>query len=235
MITFHLLHLRNCPIFKQLQIEEALLRADSRNWCLLNEGSSPAIVMGISGKEEQLINLANYRKNPLPVIRRFSGGGTVVVDEDTTFVTWICNTAELNVTCCPQKILAWTEKFYQPVFAIPEFKVKENDYVIGSRKFGGNAQYLCKQRWLHHTSLLWDYEKEKMEYLQMPSRVPKYRANRSHEDFLCALKEYLHDKQGLIHALKKGLNKQFHVVEIEQVHEILDRPHRKATHYLHIQ
>ena len=53
----HFLHLKNIPIWKQLQIEEALLRIDNRNFFILNEGSPKAIIMGISGKEEELIHL----------------------------------------------------------------------------------------------------------------------------------------------------------------------------------
>ncbi len=49
-MTFHLLQLQNMPILEQLRLEEALLRADDRNWILINRGSPPAIVMGISGK-----------------------------------------------------------------------------------------------------------------------------------------------------------------------------------------
>ena len=45
-----LLRLKQFPILQQLRLEEALLRADSGNWCLLNDGTpDPAIVMGISG------------------------------------------------------------------------------------------------------------------------------------------------------------------------------------------
>ena len=44
---------RSHPILEQLQLEEALFRADQRNWCLLNSGSPPAIVMGISGLPER--------------------------------------------------------------------------------------------------------------------------------------------------------------------------------------
>ena len=45
-----LLRLRQVPILQQLRLEEALLRADDSNWCILNDGSpTPAIVMGISG------------------------------------------------------------------------------------------------------------------------------------------------------------------------------------------
>jgi hypothetical protein len=44
------LKLAAMPILKQLQLEEALLRATSHNWFLINEGTpDPTIVMGVSG------------------------------------------------------------------------------------------------------------------------------------------------------------------------------------------
>ena len=50
MKAVKLLRLQNFPILRQLLLEEALLRADSSNWCIINDGTSvPAIVMGISG------------------------------------------------------------------------------------------------------------------------------------------------------------------------------------------
>lgn len=55
-MTFYLLHLKDYPIYDQLKLEEALLRCDTRNFCIFNEGSSPAIVMGISGQVEKLVD-----------------------------------------------------------------------------------------------------------------------------------------------------------------------------------
>ena len=49
------------------------------------------------------------------------------------------------------------------------------DYCFGQLKFGGNAQAITKQRFLHHTSLLWDYEDANMLLLKHPDRVPEYR------------------------------------------------------------
>lgn len=44
------LKLAALPILQQLQLEEALLRATSHNWFLINEGTpAPSIVMGVSG------------------------------------------------------------------------------------------------------------------------------------------------------------------------------------------
>ena len=50
------------------------------------------------------------------------------------------------------------------------------DYCFGDVKFGGNAQAITKQRFLHHTSLLWDYKKERMKLLKHPAKIPDYRA-----------------------------------------------------------
>ena len=49
------------------------------------------------------------------------------------------------------------------------------DYVFGERKFGGNAQAITSKRWLHHTSLLWDYDQRNMAVLTNPKKQPAYR------------------------------------------------------------
>lgn len=229
--TLHLLRLTNCPILQQLQLEEALLRADQRNWCILNTGSSPAIVMGISGKPELLINPAKLKEAPVPVIRRFSGGGTVFVDENTCFVTFICNSAESNVACYPDKVMQWSGQLYQDVFPSLEFGLRENDYVFNNRKFGGNAQYLSKQRWLHHSSLLWDFTPSNMDYLLLPPKMPAYREKRGHTEFLCRLRD-LHTEKGQLHKnIVNALEQRFRLEEVtlDEIQEIVKRPHRRAT------
>ena len=48
-----------------------------------------------------------------------------------------------------------------------QFSLRENDYVLGAHKIGGNAQSIVKGRWVHHTSFLWDFDPAKMRYLQV--------------------------------------------------------------------
>lgn len=221
------------PVFQQLQLEEALLRADQRNWCIINEGTPPAIVMGISGRFESLVNQPLIKLKPVPVIRRFSGGGTVFVDDNTHFVTFICNSEEVGVKCYPEKVHHWSASLYQPIFAHAGFRLVENDYVLGHRKFGGNAQYLRKERWLHHSSLLWDYHPERMEYLLIPSKMPEYRKRRSHTDFLCKLNDVI-SKDAFDKGLLDELRKRF-VLELKTLSDVkktLEEPHRKATSYV---
>jgi lipoate-protein ligase A len=51
--------MKKVSIYDQLQLEEALFRVDkNRNWFLFNEESEPVtVVMGISGKPDQLLQL----------------------------------------------------------------------------------------------------------------------------------------------------------------------------------
>jgi lipoate-protein ligase A len=231
MQKIHLLKLYKVPIFQQLQLEEALLRTDDRNWCLVNEGSSPAIVMGISCKTQEHINPQAMEKKTIPVFRRFSGGGTVIVDHETCFYTLIGHRDILDVPCYPKEISEWTERLYAPAFKGLQFALKDNDYTISNRKFGGNAQYICRNRWLHHSSLLWNYQKTMMDYLLMPPRTPEYRKGRSHHDFLCGLKEHFSNRQELSHSMISALSNRFEIIEtsLNSTLEVLNRPHRKAT------
>jgi len=228
----NLIHLDGLPILDQLRIEEALLRVDSENWCLLNRGiQNPAIVMGISGKEELHINNHIYKQKPISLIRRFTGGGTVVVDHNTYFVTWIFNSIEIQVPCFPNKVFDWSGSFYQKVFNDIPFAIRENDYVINQHKCGGNAQYMRKERWLHHTSFLWDYDEANMDYLTIPPKIPKYREKRSHVDFLCRLKDYFECRDAFEEKILKNLSNNFCVKErsLENIGQILQQPHRQAT------
>jgi lipoate---protein ligase len=226
---FRLLKLNNVAILDQLRLEEALLRASSENWCLINTGSPPAIVMGISGKPEKLLNIQKVTHDKICVIKRFSGGGTVYIDSQTIFVTFICNSSTFNFPLQPKPILQWSETLYKPLFK--EFSLRENDYVFGERKFGGNAQYIQKSRWLLHSSFLWDYTPQNMEYLLLPEKRPHYRGTRSHADFLCTLRPYFPHKEELMDKLAQHIQKTLPgtITSLEEAEEILKRPHRSAT------
>lgn len=190
----NILRLKRVPILKQLHLEERLLRTSSENWCIINDGTTdPTIVMGISGKAKELLDIQPVVRDEIPVIRRFTGGGTVIVDQGTIFVTFICNKGAVpDLQSYPQPIMSWSSLVYKKVFeGIADFSLRENDYVLGNLKFGGNAQSITKDRWVHHTSFLWDYETRNMGYLKMPKRAPEYRLSRDHLEFICRLKDYI--------------------------------------------
>ncbi len=183
--------------------------------------------MGISGVPESLMDLPRVQKDRIPLIKRFSGGGTVIVDESTLFVTFLFSKKHLDVSPFPEPIFRWSAALYADAWQIPGFQLKESDYAIGEKKCGGNAQYIKKDRWLHHTSFLWDYSEENMSYLLLPSKRPAYRKNRSHSDFLTRLKPFS-SPGTLIKQLKEALVKRFYIRDFDWK-SWKSVPHRQAT------
>jgi hypothetical protein len=84
----------------------------------------------LSRKPPALLNLPLVRKLGIPVIKRFSGGGTVVVDDDTLFATLLMRQDDLpDVRPYPRDIMSFMETFYQDVFTdvgSEGFRLKEN-------------------------------------------------------------------------------------------------------------
>lgn len=230
MHTLHLVNLSNFPIFSQLEIEEALLRTSNLNVCIINKGSPPSIVLGISNKYEDYI----MPNSPLPVIQRFSGGGTVVVDKDTIFLSFICQNDFVHPKIFPETLFEWSSDLYKQALGLADFHYREHDYVIGDYKCGGNAQYLRKDRFVHHTSFLWNYSKERMAYLKPPPKMPAYRAARPHNDFLCRLCDFFPNQNDFLYRIRSILQKRFFIksLYLENIRPLLDGDYRRSTKYL---
>jgi len=207
--TLNYLPLIDFDIYQQLIIEEAILKKNKDNWLITNIPLDPTIVMGISNTLEKMINLPLLANAPLCIVRRFSGGGTVITDQNTIFITFIMNSSD-TVSSIPGKVFDWISNIYEEILPASS-RLKENDFVISDKKFGGNAQYMKRDRWLHHTSFLWDYSELNMNYLKIPERAPLYRAQRSHTDFICKLKPFYSEKQDLFKQLVKKLNSLFKI------------------------
>ncbi|KAL3827667.1 hypothetical protein ACHAXA_000540 [Cyclostephanos tholiformis] len=81
---------------------------------------------------------------------------------------------------------------------MPTLRLRENDYVLGDRKIGGNAQCISSGGFLHHTSFLWDWNDENMDYLTLPDKRPSYRGDRTHDEFLVRLRDTHGDGGGAL-------------------------------------
>jgi lipoate-protein ligase A len=104
-----------------LFFSQKLLRSDplQRNWVIVNQPARDyqGIVMGISGKPELLVNVDKVKADRIPIIKRFTGGGTVYVDQNTLFVSLIINDNTLSeVKMFPREIMKWSHLFYQDIF-----------------------------------------------------------------------------------------------------------------------
>lgn len=226
-----IIQLNGLPLLEQLQLEEALLRTSDENYCLINHGAPPAIVMGISQKPAEVIDFEAHRNQPIPIIRRYSGGGTVVIEPTTVLVTLILNHQSFPTPPFPKDVLKWTEELYKPAFKDLPFSLRENDYVIDHLKCGGNAQYFAKNRIVHHTSFVFDYTDTHMQLLKMPPKMPSYRAERSHQDFLYRLNTDFSCSASFLKSILEAFSLKFSLEEkpLNQFIPFLSLPHRKST------
>lgn len=191
--------------------------------------------MGTSQEPSALLDLERVKNSNIPVIKRFSGGGTVVVDENTLFITFIFAKDFLSVPPFPEPILKWSASLYQKSWQIPGFHLRENDYCIDDKKCGGNAQYIQKDRWLHHTSFLWDYSLDNMHHLLLPQKRPQYRLDRSHEAFLTRLKYHAQTPEVLLESFQKNLG---HVkplyIELDELQKWTEGDYRRSTRVMDV-
>lgn len=231
MIPVHWIVHPKRPIYDQLVLEEALLRADDRNYVLIQYGSPRCIVMGSSQNPSQLLDLPRVHQNRIPIIQRMSGGGTVIVDEHTLFVSFIFSLTDCQLAPFPEPIMRWCYDLYQKAWAIPGFSLIDNDFTIHHHKCGGNAQYIRKNRFLHHTSFLWDFYDSNMDYLLPPPKQPTYRQGRTHNEFLCRLKDRGQSPEIRIRELHTELVKRFYITDISpsELEIISQRDHRRTT------
>ncbi len=187
-----------------LSLEEHLLETPHQNTLLINYGTPPAIILGKSNNRNDLVV-----ENPkIPLIRRFSGGGTVIVDESTLFITWILS-KNLPQARCTDTLFNWTISLLQSAHPHLPLNRLETDYVLGKQKIGGTAQYVKKDRILHHTSFLFDYSTEKMALLKNPTKAPAYRQNRPHTDFITKLSGPFTTPQDFVAPLLIEVEKEF--------------------------
>lgn len=94
-------------VLERLAFEECLFRteAERRHWVLVgahhatnhkhlpkvnnNSTANACIVMGIGGKPRQLLDVELVQRDNIPVLKRFSGGGTVILDTNSLWTTII--------------------------------------------------------------------------------------------------------------------------------------------------
>lgn len=231
------------PVLRQLRLEEALLRAGTGSWAVLNDAAAPdppTVVLGVSGKVRELVDVEAAVADGVRAVRRFSGGGTVLVDGGTALYGLVVARAHLpHVAPFPEPLMRWSAAVYAEALRVAApsesgFALRAQDFALGARKFGGNAQSITKERWLHHTSVLWDYDEERMaRYLRYPAKTPKYRAGRKHADFLTRLRDVVPDRAGFAGAMRHSLKAHgFTCVDVtleEAEDEFLRLPHLSNT------
>lgn len=169
-----------------------LAEQNGREFLRFWESKAPFVVLGKIGQLQDDLWIDGILRDRVPVLRRSSGGGTVVQGKGCLNYSLV-----LSKEIRPQ--IQALQKSYQYILgkvieAFQELGVQAffrpiSDIAVkaGSdfKKISGNAQKRGRQCILHHGTVLYDFDFSLAErYLKMPKSTPEYRNGRLHRDFL---------------------------------------------------
>jgi lipoate-protein ligase A len=155
------------------------------------EPPHPVVVVGAGGSVAHDVNLAVCREAGVPVLRRASGGGTVLLGPGCLCFSLVLRTDRAPGLHLIQPSIRYVlEKNLAALRAlVPQATVEgTSDLAVSGRKFSGSAQQRKRQFFLHHGTLLYDMDLQLVSrLLQSPERQPEYRRGRPHGKFLMNL------------------------------------------------
>jgi len=150
-----------------------------------------AVVLGAGGVIADDIEQAACARDGVPLARRSSGGGTVLLGPGClhfSLVLDVSRAAELGqIGASYRWILGRVASALADIQPNIEL-MGISDLAVAGRKFSGNAQQRKRRYILHHGTLLHGFDLNLVgRYLKLPPRRPEYRGERPHGDFLMNL------------------------------------------------
>ncbi|MBF0619917.1 MAG: lipoate--protein ligase family protein [Candidatus Omnitrophica bacterium] len=177
-----------------LDYDDALLaRADRHDGgaCLrFWEAPDYFVVLGRTCREVDDVQGAQCRMDGIPVLRRSSGGGTVIQGPGCLNVSLVLpKVFHADIISIPGSYVFILDKM---ILALKELGVSAEfrpvcDLVLAGteKKFSGNAQRRGRKFVLHHGTILYDFAIPLVsKYLKIPPKMPAYRNARPHETFI---------------------------------------------------
>ena len=179
------------PYFN-LAAEEYLFKNTDEEVFMLWQCHSTIVV----GKHQNTLAEINYpyvRKNGIKVARRLSGGGTVFHDSGNVNFTFIKHGEK-------GKLIDY-EKHVAPIInllkkmGIDAQPGEKNEILLKGKKISGNAEHIYKSRILHHGTLLFDTQLDRLNNaLQINTGKYHDKAVQSNRSKVTNILQHLHEK-----------------------------------------
>ena len=147
------------------------------------------VVLGKIRKINEDVKQEVVSQDKVPVLRRSSGGGTVVQGPGCLNFTLILSKDKHPIEDLRRSYVYILEKLQAALSKLDIttqiFPISDLALQGSAKKISGNAQKRGKNYILHHGTVLYGFDLSMIErYLQYPNEVPEYRDKRAHLDFV---------------------------------------------------
>lgn len=178
-----------------LALDEALLESPGGETLRFWESDQTFVVLGRSSQIAEEVNLSACREAGVPVLRRVTGGATIVTGPGCLMYAV---TLDLDQRPELRAIDRAHEFVLETIVAglqphLPEVAYAgTSDLILKNtnplKKFSGNSVRMKQHRLLYHGTLLYDFNLNQIaKLLREPPRQPDYRDRRPHESFVANL------------------------------------------------
>lgn len=177
---------------ENLALDEALLEAAEaeqggevlRFW----ESPAPFVVLGYSNRAAAEVDMPACESAGVPVLRRASGGGTVVQGPGCLNYALVLSCERAGLHSIPganRAIMETNRAALQSLLAGKVAVQGHTDLTHDGRKFSGNAQRRKRAFLLFHGTLLLNFDLPLISrLLRLPIQQPTYRQGREHAEFI---------------------------------------------------
>ncbi len=198
--------LSSSDVGQALGLEETLLKQLSQGTgpgkkdseiCLLWRPESFCAVLGTARAASGDLFLDNLKEDSVPVFRRRSGGGTVILGPGIPVVTLLM-ASDVGITAAYQRFSLLLGAVFSRMGLEVHFE-RPADMAFGSKKIAGLAQRRLKGAVLLTASILAENIKpDVIRYIREPSveDSPQYRSGRGHTEFMTTLFELGFEQPG---------------------------------------
>lgn len=185
-------------------LQKASANNSNQGQLRLWESPNLAIVYGYGGNIHNDVFLEKASQNTIPIIRRKTGGGTVMQGPGCltyTFILPISLSPEFEkIPSTNKSVLAAVKYILSGYFPSIESQ-GDSDLCLNAIKFSGNAQKRSRTHILFHGTILYSFNLSVIsDYLKEPPKQPEYRQSRPHQTFIQNLEI---SQKELISAFKK--------------------------------
>ena len=162
------------------------------------ESARPAVVVGRSGRLEREVYADECRRLGVPVLRRSTGGGTIVAGPGCLMYAVVLSTRDrpglAQVDVAHRVVLDRVRAALATVGLTAEQRGSSDLTLAGeaadddrgpARKFSGNAMRVGRRSILYHGTILYGFDLDLIgRLIPPPPKEPDYRGGRGHERFV---------------------------------------------------